>query len=53
MCERYYGIFSRTVELPVDVQTDKVSATLKNGVLEIRLPKTESAKKKEVKVAIK
>lgn len=52
-CERYYGTFSRTVELPVDVQADKVSATLTNGVLEIRLPKTEAAKKKEVKVAIK
>jgi HSP20 family protein len=34
------------------VQTDKVKAAFKNGVLEIRLPKTEEAKKKETKVKV-
>lgn len=51
-CERYYGAFSRRVELPTEVQTDKVKATLKNGVLEVRLPKTETAKKKEQKIKV-
>jgi HSP20 family molecular chaperone IbpA len=36
----------------VAVQTDKVNASFKNGVLEIRLPKTEEAKKSVVKVKV-
>ena len=51
-CERTYGAFSRSIELPVTVQTDKVNASFKNGVLEIRLPKTEEAKKSVVKVKV-
>ena len=39
-----------TVELPSDVKSDKVKATFKNGQLEIHLPKTADAKKKEIKV---
>ena len=50
--ERAYGAFSRSIELPVAVQTDKVNASFKNGVLEIRLPKTEEAKKNVVKVKV-
>jgi HSP20 family protein len=50
--ERSYGSFVRTLELPSEVQGDKVKASFKNGVLEIRLPKTEEAKKKEVKVKV-
>ncbi|MCC6543304.1 MAG: Hsp20/alpha crystallin family protein [Nitrospirae bacterium] len=50
--ERYFGSFTRTIELPADVQADKVTAALKNGVLNIRLPKVESAKKKEVKIKV-
>lgn len=50
--ERYFGSFTRTIELPTDVQTDKVTAVLKNGVLNIRLPKLETAKKKEVKIKV-
>jgi HSP20 family molecular chaperone IbpA len=34
------------------VQTDKVNASFKNGVLEIRLPKTEEAKKNVTKVKV-
>lgn len=51
-CERTYGAFSRSIELPVTVQTDKVNASFKNGVLEIRMPKTEEAKKNVVKVKV-
>lgn len=50
--ERSYGSFIRTLELPRDVQADKIKAAFKNGVLEVRLPKTEEAKKKETKVKI-
>ena len=50
--ERSFGSFSRSFSLPTDVQTDKAKATFKNGVLEIRVPKTEEAKKKEVKVKV-
>jgi HSP20 family protein len=51
-CERSYGAFLRTLELPADVQADKVKASFKNGVLEVRLPKTEEAKSKEIKVKV-
>jgi HSP20 family protein len=50
--ERTFGAFSRTIELPVDIKTDKVNASFNNGVLEIRLPKAEEAKKNVVKVKV-
>ncbi len=50
--ERSYGSFFRTVELPKEVHSDKVKAHFKNGILEVRLPKTEEAKAKEVKVKV-
>ena len=50
--ERSYGSFSRSFTLPAEVQTDKAKATFKNGLLEVRVPKTEEAKKKTQKVKI-
>ncbi|HEX2928460.1 MAG TPA: Hsp20/alpha crystallin family protein, partial [Candidatus Binatia bacterium] len=50
--ERSYGTFLRTVELPKEVRADKIKASFKNGILEVRMPKTEEAKAKEVKVKI-
>jgi HSP20 family protein len=50
--ERSYGSFSRSIQLPTDVQPEKVSASFKDGVLEIRLPKTEEVKRKEVKIKV-
>ncbi len=50
--ERSYGSFVRTLELPTEVYADKVKATFKNGVLEVRVPKTEEAKTKEIKVKV-
>jgi HSP20 family protein len=47
-----YGSFSRVLGLPAKVQTDKVKAQFKNGVLELRIPKTEEAIKNEKKVKI-
>ena len=51
-CERSYGSFLRSVELPKDVHADKVKASFKNGILEVRMPKTEEAKSKEIKVKV-
>lgn len=48
--ECYWGSFSRTIVLPVDVLTDQAEATFKNGVLTIVLPKESS--KKEVKIKV-
>lgn len=50
--ERSYGSFIRTLELPKEVQADKVKASFKNGVLEVRMPKTEEAKTKEIRVKV-
>jgi HSP20 family protein len=50
--ERSYGSFTRSFRLPMEVQTDKAKASFKEGVLEIRIPKTEEAKKREKKVSI-
>jgi len=50
--ERSYGSFTRSLRLPAEVQTEKASAKFEEGVLEIRIPKTEEAKKKEKKVLI-
>lgn len=47
-----YGSFSRTFTLPAEVQTDKVKTQFKDGILEIRIPKTEESIKKEKKVKI-
>ena len=50
--ERFYGSFARVLDLPSEVQVEKAQASFKNGVLEIRLPKTEEAKKKK-KIKVK
>jgi HSP20 family protein len=42
--ERVWGRFERTIPLPAEVVSDQVKAVFKDGVLEIRLPKTEQAK---------
>ena len=51
-CERSYGKFSRSFELPSEVDTEKITASLKEGVLEIRLAKTEKAEKETRKISI-
>jgi HSP20 family protein len=50
--ERWSGTFERHVELPVPVKADQVRATYKDGVLEIRLPKIEESKPREIKIEI-
>jgi len=50
--ERSYGEFVRSFQVPSTVDTEKVAADYKNGVLTISLPKKEAAKPRQVKVAI-
>ena len=50
--ERSYGSFLRSVGLPCEVKSDEIKASFKDGVLEIRMPKTEEAKKKSISVKI-
>jgi len=48
--ERAYGRFVRSLALPTTVDTDKVEAEMKNGVLRLRLPKTEQARAKQIAI---
>ncbi len=50
--ERRFGSFNRTIRLPGPVQSDKINAIFKNGLLTITLPKTEEEKKKEIKIKV-
>ena len=44
------GKFTRTIDIPAEVDAEKVRATFKNGVLEIVLPKKEHVKPTEIKI---
>lgn len=48
--ERAYGSFSRSFYLPRNVDGNAVEATLKDGVLDVRLPKLESATTKAIEI---
>ena len=50
--ERWYGKFERTLTLPIPVQTDKVKATYRDGVLTVTLPKVEETKPKEIAIEV-
>jgi HSP20 family protein len=50
--ERRYGVFSRTFSLPQTVDTAKVGAEYRNGVLTVRLPLREEAKPRQIKVDV-
>jgi len=50
--ERFYGSFSRTIPLPVEVKPEQAKAKLQNGVLEVRMPKAEAGKPKTYRVPI-
>lgn len=49
---RSYGAFARAIALPREVQGDKVTASYKDGVLKIILPKSQEAKEKEISIKI-
>jgi len=44
--ECYWGPFSRQIILPEDINSEKIKASLKNGILVIRIPKAEPKRKK-------
>ncbi|OGZ33061.1 MAG: hypothetical protein A2V69_03915 [Candidatus Portnoybacteria bacterium RBG_13_40_8] len=48
--ELYWGAFSRSVILPVEVDADRAKASIKNGILSIQLPKSEKIKTKKISV---
>jgi HSP20 family protein len=50
--ERSYGSFVRVVDLPTEVKSDDVKAEFKDGVLTVRLPKSEEVKHKQVQVKV-
>jgi len=48
--ERRYGRFARSVSLPAKIDSDKIEADYKNGVLTLHLPKTEEVKPKRIRI---
>jgi HSP20 family protein len=50
--ERRYGTFNRTISLPVEVKPDEATAEYKNGVLEIRMNKSEHGRTRSRKLKI-
>jgi len=52
LIERSYGAFTRSIQLPKEVQSDKINASYKDGILKIALPKSEEAKKKEIRIKV-
>jgi HSP20 family protein len=51
--ERGYGSFTRSFTLPPSVDVKTISAEFKDGLLEVKLPKLEQAKPKEVEINVK
>lgn len=51
--ERHFGSFERMICMPDGVDTEKIEATFKKGVLSVMLPKTSEAQKAEKRIAIK
>ncbi len=52
MNERSYGPFSRTINLPSDVDKSSVKANLRNGLLEIVILRKEESKPREIKIPL-
>jgi HSP20 family protein len=50
--ERSYGSFARSFTLPTTVDVEKIQATMRDGVLELTIPKKPEAKAKEIKVEV-
>jgi HSP20 family protein len=51
--ERSFGQYIRYITLPARVDADKISATLKKGLLKITMPKAESPEIKKIDVKTK
>jgi len=48
--ERFAGEFRRTLRIPFKVRNEKIEASLKNGILLVRMPKMEEAKPKRIAI---
>ena len=48
--QRPQGTFEQSVDLPYEVETDKVVARLEHGVLRVELPRLESSKPRKIKI---
>jgi len=48
--ERFYGTFTRSFTLPSNLDTDKIEARYKDGVLELLIPKAEEAKPRKIQI---
>jgi len=51
--ERQYGSFRRSIPLPYEIDSEKVEATFKNGLLSIKLPKSEVQQKATKSIPVK
>ncbi len=51
--ERVYGTFVRSFTLPRSVDAEKINATYQDGVLEIRVPKREEAKPRQININVR
>ncbi len=49
--ECYWGSFARQIALPENVDTNNIKASLKKGVLTVRIPKKEEKKKKKIAIS--
>lgn len=50
--ERVYGRFERVVTLPADVQTENIDANFRDGVLEVRIPRREESRPRQIPVKV-
>ncbi len=53
LIERRYGTFERILQLSNKVDKDRITASMKHGVLEIHVPKAEEAREREIRVEVK
>jgi len=51
--ERFSGSFSRTFRIPCEIDHTKVNAEYQNGILSVKLSKSEKAKPKEISIEVK
>ena len=51
--ERSFGSFERSFQVPEGIDTDKIAASFKNGILSVTLPKSAEAQKQATKIEVK
>ncbi len=51
--ESFYGAFSRTFSLPDNIDSKGIQAETKDGVLRVRIPKTQASTSKPVRIEVK